>query len=450
LGLVVLLFNISIATFLRRGVFLSTLVRRALSFKIEFAVAVLNMGTVATGFLLQIIVLRLTGASRGADVYFATAAIPQVVLSITMYVVSGAMMPRLARLQRPRRIATVWGLLAITAVVGLPVAGLLYATAPVWAAVVFPGFAGETMALSVRLAALAVLTAPFAVATSILSAFLYAERRFVQNEAIALVAALGLALIAGMAVPAYGIVALGWLVLARFVAQACALTIFLPLTGWGGARDDLRAIASKARSLLAGAVYFKSDLLVDRYLLSLAPAGALSVIVFGQSIYVAASGVIGQALANTATPALATAHEAGDGAAFRAVMGRNLAIIGLAACGLVAVGIALVPPLAAALTTRRIVDGDVDLRWVLVLFGGLPIGACLGTLLANGLYALGDARSPTLMSMVTFTLFLIGKIIVFTSFGLYVFCALTSIYYLCNMVLLAWLLRWRMRKEFGA
>ena len=54
------------------------------------------------------------------------------------------------------------------------------------------------------------------------------------------------------------------------------------------------------------------------------------------------------------------------------------------------------------------------------------------------------------MTVFTFTIFLATKFFVFINYGLFAFCALTSVYYLLNAGLLAWLLRRKLRLEFAA
>lgn len=426
-----------------------TAVRHGWQLRTESAVAVLNLSTVAASFILQIVVLRMAGASRDADAYFATAAIPQMALSIAVHVVTGALLPLLARIDEQTRSATVWTMLALIMVVGGPVALTLWFSAPWWTFVIFPGFSSEAVPASVALAGLAALTTPFAIATCVLSGNLYAQRRFLTNESIALATSVGLSLAAALLIPRYGIVVLGWLVLARFAIQATLLCLFLPVCGVRFANSALAVVLRRARALFAGALYFKADLLVDRFLLSLAPAGALSIVVFGQSVFAAASGVLGQSLANTASPTLSLAHDARDGREFRAVLQRNLALITSASLLLLVASVVLIPPIASLMTTHAISRSGVSLRWVLILFGGVPVGACVGALLANAFYAMGDTRTPTVMTALTFTVFLAAKIVVFTYFGMYAFCALTSIYYLCNGGILAWLLRRKIRLEFG-
>lgn len=414
----------------------------------ESAVALLNLATVAAGFTLQMIVLRLAGAPRDADAYFATAAIPQVALSVAVHVVTGALLPQLARIDDEARPGAAWAMLALVMGVGLPVGLLLYFTAPSWTFLIFPGFAGGAAPASVALAGLAALATPFALATSVLSGYLYAQHRFLINETVSLGTAAALAAGAALLVPAEGVIVLGWLVLARFVVQLLLLGLFLPARGLRAGWPALAPALHRARALLVGALYFKSDLLVDRFMLSLAPAGALSTVVFGQSIFAAAAGVLGQSLANTASPTLSIAHSRRDEERFKSVLRRNLLLIAAASVLLLVASVALVPPVVALLTARGVNPGE--LRWILLLFGGVPVGACVGALLANAFYAMGDTRTPTVMTACTFTIFLIAKVVVFTELGMYAFCALTSVYYLSNGGLMAWLLRRRMRMEFPA
>lgn len=416
----------------------------------EGMVALLNLATVATGFLLQIIVLRFAGDARDADAYFATSAIPQVALSIAVNAVTGALLPQLARIGTDERPAAVRALLLLVMAACLPIAVVLFFLAPWWTLVIFPGFADDAGRDAIALAGLAALSTPFAIATSVLSGYLYAERRFAINEGIALGSAGGLAIAAALLIPVAGITALGWLLLARFVVQGLLQALFLPRVplrqGWA----VLAPVWRRTRALLAGSIYFKNDILVDRYLLSLATAGALSKVVFAQSIFTAAAGVLGQALANTASPTLSQAHHVRDKAQFGASLRRNFVLLGLASVLLFVAAVALVPPVASLLTAPSVTRSGVDLRLVLLLFGGVPIGACMGALLANAFYAMGDTRTPTVMTIVTFTIFLIAKVIVFNQVGIYAFCALTSVYYLANCGIMAGLLRRKMHQEFAA
>lgn len=429
---------------------LQAIVAHGRQLRTEGVVALLNLATVATGFLLQIIVLRFAVDVRDADAYFATSAIPQVALSVAVAVVTGALLPQLSRIVTAERSAAVRALLLLVLAVGLPLATLLFFLAPWWALVIFPGFAGDASGDAVTLAGLAALSTPFAIITSVLSGYLYAERRFAINEGIALGSAVGLAIAAALLVPIAGITALGWLLLARFVLQGLLQFLFLPQAPISQGWAPLAPVWRRTRALLAGAIYFKNDILVDRYLLSLAAAGSLSKVVFAQSIFTAAAGVLGQALANTASPTLSQAHSVRDQSAFTAALRRNLVLLAVASIVLLVAAIALVPPIAALLTSAAVTHSGVDLRMVLVLFGGVPIGACLGSLLANAFYAMGDTRTPTVMTIATFTIFLVAKVVVFAHAGIYAFCALTSVYYLANCGIMAWLLKRKMRREFTA
>lgn len=415
----------------------------------EITVAALNIGNVALGFILQIAILRYVGVSREADAYFAASAILTVGLSVATHVVAGAITPHLARLDAASRIHTTWRLLKIIVSWTLPVAVFWALTASFWVRRLFPGLVDGPIQEAQVLASAAVLTIPFAVASALLSAYLYAERRFVRSEAIALGGSAFLCAAAPFAITLGGIEALGYLLFMRFVGQLLVLLSSLPRAPSTEQRPELNALLGRCLPLILGALYFKSDVLIDRYLLSSADAGALSIVALGQTILLAASGVLGQALASTALPGLSIAHNLLDGASFRALLRRNLAILGLAAIAILLASAFAIAPLVSSVISNAPDKGAIDLQTVLLLLAGLPIGACIGALLANAFYALHDTRTPTIMTAITFTVFVVLKFIVFNNFGVYGFCALISIYYIINGAVLAAILHFRLNRVFA-
>src|SRR5258706_13629948 len=73
----------------------------------------------------------------------------------------------------------------------------------------------------------------------------------------------------------------------------------------------------KARPLILGAAYFRTDVLVDRVLASLAPAGALSLLYFAQQLLSAIGQVINQSVVTPSIPSLANFAHSGNWMGFR-------------------------------------------------------------------------------------------------------------------------------------
>jgi putative peptidoglycan lipid II flippase len=121
---------------------------------------------------------------------------------------------------------------------------------------------------------------------------------------------------------------------------------------------------------------------------------------------------------------------------------RRIAVIAAVATGLAVV---CVPPLLALVAAQRPVTGSgASLGLLLLALGGVAVFGSLGALVSASYYALGDTSTPTLVSIGTFTLFIIGKLLIFERYGLYPFCILTSAYYAVNVLVLGVLLERRL------
>ena len=58
----------------------------------------------------------------------------------------------------------------------------------------------------------------------------------------------------------------------------------------------MREAMKRSIPLLLGTSYFKTDALLDRFLMSMAPSGELSLLYFGQQLYEIATWILGKAL----------------------------------------------------------------------------------------------------------------------------------------------------------
>ena len=81
---------------------------------------------------------------------------------------------------------------------------------------------------------------------------------------------------------------------------------------------------------------------------------------------------------------------------------------------------------------------------LITLSMGMFIGASMGELLARGFYVLGDTRSPTLIGVVSLTIGLVLKYLLFKNIGIWGIAIGVSIYYLLSASSLTLLLAKRM------
>lgn len=400
-------------------------------------VAALASVNVVLAFLAQASIYRAFGTSPYTDAFFAASAILQTASVIVVTTLGGAVLPLLASHSAPQQAALtlrvlIWLVVALTVL-----CGALAWTAQAWVAWLFPGFGPELLPLGVRLVRIHLAAIPLSAAAAVLAVLLQARQRFGLVELVSLLLNLLLVASLHLVVPSVGIEAAAWAYASRWGLQSFCLLPVLRATRLADWPDGLRGLWRRAAPLLAGNAYFKADVLVDRHLLSMGEAGTLSLFTLAQSLWSIVAGVIGQSLGNTAVPTLAAAAQRRDHAAFRATLRQRLWTIAWISVAAAAIVVALAPPVLELVTGRRLASGEHALWMLLLALVGVPVFGSIGTIVAGAFYALGNTRTPSIISAVTFTLMIGGKIWVFREFGVLALCLVTTMYYAANQLLMA-------------
>jgi putative peptidoglycan lipid II flippase len=197
----------------------------------------------------------------------------------------------------------------------------------------------------------------------------------------------------------------------------------------------LRALAP----LTAANAYYKSDMLVDRHLLSLAAPGDLSLYSLAHQVFASSSAILGKVWGSNALPSLSRFAANKDRAGFVLLYKRNLIVLAVASiAAALAVAIAAEPVLTLAVLPTRADAGDAQrIALFLVLLSGVLVGGSVGAILAGAFYSLGDTATPTIMSVFTFTVFIVLRVVAFHQAGIEGLCLAVSAYYLTNALLLA-------------
>lgn len=415
----------------------------------EALVAALNGGNVVAAFATQLVIYRTFGTSQDADVYFATAVIPQLILMVLSTTASGALVPLLAQLDRPQQDRDTWNLLAVTTGATGVAAFALSCLAQPMASLMWPGFRDTQSDLALRLLQVQLASGPLIAATVVLTAVQHARHHFAGTELLGLV--LTAAVTGGLVLtlPRYGVESAVWLSIGRYALQAVILGALVRPSWPHWDSSTLATAWRRSRVLLAGNAFFKADTVVDRHLLSTGPVGSLSLYNMAHVILGALAGMIGQAWGNAAVPKLAAHYGARNRPGFLGLYKHNKRMI-LATSSVVALACcALAQPVLTALTGRHLqAAGGEALRDLLIALAGVPVFGALGSLLAGSFYAMGDTKTPTYLSVATFSVFVMAKVWVFHSMGLVAFCALTSVYYGANAFIVSRSLRHSISRTF--
>jgi peptidoglycan biosynthesis protein MviN/MurJ (putative lipid II flippase) len=215
----------------------------------------------------------------------------------------------------------------------------------------------------------------------------------------------------------------------------------MPLLGrWQAPQWDSYAIREAWRRLkpfLLGQTYSKSDPLIDRFLTSMSIAGDLSLLYIGQQIYSAINLIITKAISAPTVPRLALAAKSGDWRNFRHTYRQRLLwMAGLAVATLFVLLVFGEPLLHLMIGHGGITAQNVHMLWWIMLgLIGLLMGGTAGQITAVAFYAMGDTKTPTMLFVWTFTIYIPIKVIVFLHYGLIGLAIATSVHLIMNFLL---------------
>jgi putative peptidoglycan lipid II flippase len=320
----------------------------------------------------------------------------------------------------------------------------LYVSACWWVPWVVPGFDATATALTVQLTQIQLIGLVFYALIGVQSAACHAADRFIFAELVQLIVNLGALLLLSWSLAAFGIMAAAWIATARAVLHVLMLT---PILGLPTRMSQSGAVArmawSRVKPLLLGNTYFKSDLLVDRLLLSSAMSGSISLFYLAQQIYQAAGQVINKAIAAPLVPALSIHFKAGDALSIRKLFLRRLLLaVMLSGAGLLFIAVIGESLLRVVLGGDQLGSADINrLWWIMVWLAGTFVGAVGGQICASTFYACGDTVTPTKMSAITFTIYVPLKIIAYHEWGVPGLAIITSIYFMGNFLIQILLLK---------
>jgi putative peptidoglycan lipid II flippase len=389
--------------------------RRPGASRIPF-IAALLAGSVllsrALGLVREMVLGYQLGAGPEVDAYRAAFLIPD----ILFHFLSGgafavAFVPFYTRIRETRGdaaaerlLATTFGTMAVIAV--LASAGLWLAAEPL-VALQFPRFAPETQALTVRLTRIVLPAQFFFVTGGVLRAALMASDRFATQALAPLVYNVGIIAggVAGGA--ALGAEGFAWGALAGAVVGP----FLLPLLDLRRARlrlgfrvapfdRDFLAYLWRAAPLIMGLSLLTVDEWYDKWFGGLLAAGSVAQIGYARMLMLLPVGVIGQAVATAALPALSQLASQGR----REELDRTLLAILRASLSLavvLAAGVfALTDPIVALLFERGrfTAEHGVGVAGILAVFCfGIP-GWVVQQVAGRGFYAREDMWRPMFLS----------------------------------------------------
>jgi putative peptidoglycan lipid II flippase len=408
--------------------------------KLTIRLGILSVANLGIAFLFQWYVLLQLGPGVETDALFAGMTIPQIVLAVISGSLMHVLVPLLSGESDDQLLHDAWAFVALIGSLFGLLAFLLYAGAPWWVPLSVPGFDETGQVLTVELTRVQLIGMVLAAINGVQLATYHARQQFLWAEFAPMLATAVALLLLVWALPRFGVIAAAWIGILRQGLQTLLLA-----PGMGRpARPDLKSPTvreawHRIKPLLLGTAYYKTDLLVDRFLLSMAGSGSLSLYYLAQQIYGASSQILNKSIAAPLVPALSRLHKAGDKIGFQRTYKRRMLQVGVISFTGFLVLALFGQSLFALLAGYGQLSGrDLNLLWLMMLLmSGQFVVANLGMVMISMFFSLGDTKSPTIVGVVAYSLGVGIKVLMFYVMGALGLALGVSIYHSIALFLMA-------------
>ena len=307
-----------------------------------------------------------------------------------------------------------------------------------WVPLTVPGFNEVGKALTVEIVRIQLIAMIFTGLNGVQWAVYHAQQRFLWAEFTTMLSSTLALLLLVWALPRFGVTVAAWIGTLRMATQTLLLAPGMGVPVCPDLRSTtIRKAWRRIKPLLLGSAYYKTDPLIDRFLLSTASSGTLSLYYLANQIFSAASRVLNQAIAVPLVPVMSVLHKSGDKIGFKRSYHRKL----LQAAAISFTGILVLGFFGRAILGLLVVYGNVsdtyaaDLWWIMICLCGLFAGSVMGQVSSCAFYALGDTVTPSRLGIYSYTFSVPAKIACFYFFDVLGLALVTSMFFVVNFIL---------------
>lgn len=398
---------------------------------------ILSTVNIVLTFFINWYIVFFKGINSGVDAFASSNTLPTYLLIISA-ALSTVLIPVLSKYSKEKFAKEVWNYLHLNLYFFGILTLILILTAQYWVSLLLPGFSGYQLKLAVDFTRIQIFGMFFLSFISILTIANTLQHKFYWIEWSSIFANIISLTFVLLFSKSIGIYAVAWAIAIRSILQ---LAFLLPVAGKYSrpeySRDDLKKIRKNIVPLLAGSAYYKTDILIDRFFISGSSVGVMTILTMSQQFYSVGNTIFSKVLVNPTIPVLAKyAHEKKWHRFFSYFNKRNALLLVIAigiACGIIVSGFFIYRHPFSILSFSY--DYIKQLWFVSVLLVGYWIGGLVGSFTANSFYVRGDVKTPTYLSIINFTVFIIYKILMFKLYGYTGLILSISIYYILSILL---------------
>lgn len=378
------------------------------------------------------------GPGVDTDALIAGATISQLLIVVVSGSLTHVLVPLLASEDEKSQRQDVWNFVFIIGFIFALFSVALCTTASFWIPYTFPGFDHSAKLLAVEVTQIQMIAMIFAAINGVQWSFYQAREEFIRSELIPFVSSVIALPLLIWAIPKFGVVAVALITTFRYFLNTLLYSYgmgrpFIPKIK----SNSINKIWNQIKPLLYGTIYYKTDTLIDRFLLSSAGSGSVSLYFLAQQLYGACSNVIDKAIAAPLIPLLSKLYKENNILNFQNKYFQKLIQIIIIGIILFLIFIFIGKDFLFFLVGYgKMTSGNIsELWWLMILLGGMFIGGIAGQISTGAFYASGDTKTPTRIGILTFTLHVPLKVILFNYYGIQGLAITTSALVLMNLFL---------------
>lgn len=378
------------------------------------------------------------GPGVDTDALIAGATISQLLIVVVSGSLTHVLVPLLALEDERSQRQIVWSFIFIIGFIFTIFSLALCTTASFWIPYIFPGFDNSAKLLAIEVTQIQMIAMIFAAINGVQWSFYQAREEFIRSEIIPIVSSVIALPLLFLAIPKFGIVAVALITMFRYILNTL-------LYGYGMGRpfipqiksNSINKICIQIKPLLFGTIYYKTDTLIDRFLLSTASSGSVSLFFLAQQLYGACSNILDKAIAAPLIPLLSKLYKENNKLIFKKkYLHKLIQIIIIGIIGLLIFIFCGKDFLYFLVGYGKMTSANIsELWWLMILLGGMFIGGIAGQISTGAFYASGDTKTPTRIGILTFTLHVPLKVILFFYYGIQGLAIITSALVLMNLFL---------------
>lgn len=406
--------------------------------------SILSSINIMVTFLIQMVTINAVGPGYDTDALYIGMAIPVFILSVTVGSVSNVLIPIFSGVNKEDLGKIVSSVSKIAFYVGIMLCTSLIVSANYWLDLLVDSESDYLYILTKELCVIQLITIPFAFVHCVLWSALNAIGKHIESEKIPAIFSLFSLPVLTILVLKFGVIIVALWQPVKFLFSCIVLYIknknegvHLRLSG-KSIIPEIKNIWKRLKYILFGSVYYKSEPVIDRALLSSSSAGDLSLFVLVQAIYGAVSQIMSRAIVLPVITKLSKAFSRNQIKDVRMYYYQTMKIILLLNVTVIFIIFNLGDFISNILlyfsNDNKNLIPTLD-SYLKILLGFL-VGNVIGSLTSGAMYSIGKTKKVSYLAMLLFTIYLPFKVYFYNHYGNYGLAYVISIYSIVSTLII--------------